>query len=809
MSKFAKRFLAFKGDEVEKEVSKPDEPVPENKIYSFTLLFVDDEANVLKALERIFFEENYEILTALSGEDAMAIMETHPVHLVISDHRMPNMLGSEFLKKVKERWPDTIRIMLTGHADVEAISGAVNEGAVYKFIIKPWNDEDLRLTVALALQQYVLIHENKELKQITKKQQEKIKDYSKVFNQYRGILGKVLVKLYVITNEQLDRALNEKLTNEFIADAIVRLGFATESKIASSMEKYYKLNYVDLKEFSINPIVARLIPQDICENNRIMPIKLENNVLTLAMVDPSDYIKIDNISFLTGFKVVTVIAKSSDIVNQLKSIYGDGKTKDAYLQDFDDIDFGPIEDIDIIIDEQETDSIEELITEFDIPPIVRIVNTIIMEALRYQASDVHIEPKLKYAVVRYRIDGMLYSKIKLPLNLHPPTVSRIKILAKMDIAERRRPQDGRISIKAGTRIVDVRVSTMPTINGEKIVMRVLDKGASVKKLIELGMDDSDLKRLNLIINKPQGLLITTGPTGGGKTTTLYSILQHMLQPYRNFETIEDPVEYFIEDVNQVYVKEKMGLSFASILRSSLRQDPDIILVGEIRDFETADVAFKAGLTGHMVLTTLHTNDSITSITRLMDIGVKPYLIASALEGIISQRLIRAVCKYCKTVAPPDSALMELLNIQDTMLEKVAVGRGCSKCNNSGYLGRTGIFEIFLMNDEFRHIIHTDYRESELRNLAKAGGMVTLMGHGLRKVKEHITTLEELLRVIGPPTRYEKECVNCKKFIDIRFLYCPYCGIIKENICHNCKIPLEVSWGSCPYCGALKGRGKVV
>ncbi|MEW6739769.1 MAG: ATPase, T2SS/T4P/T4SS family [Nitrospirota bacterium] len=800
MAKYAELFKTTKKDDTGDEIISS----PESVQARFTLLFVDDEENVLHALRRIFLDENYEILTAASGEDALKIMESTVVHLVISDHRMPGMLGSELLREIKNRWPETIRIMLTGHADIQAIMGAVNEGAVYKFITKPWNDEDLRLTVSLALQQYVLIQENRKLKELAKEQQVKIKTYSNLFDEYRGILGSILVKSGVITNEQLSRALKEKDKDEFIGDAIVRLGFTTESKIVQAIQKHQNLDYIDLKEIHINPNIAKFLPRDLCEKNRLIPTKLDGRNLTIAMADPSDIIKTDNISMLTGFKVIPVVAKSSDIVKYIKRIYGDVEGA-APVEDISEtLDLEPIEEIDIVIEEDETDiNIQELISTSGIPPIVRIVNAIIMEALRYQASDIHIEPKTKYTIIRYRIDGMLHTKIKIPLNLHPAVISRVKILAKMDISERRKPQDGRITIKTGTRLVDMRVSSMPTINGEKIVMRILDKGAAVKKIAELGMSEADLQRLNVVIKKPQGILVSTGPTGSGKTTTLYSIIYEMIQSTKNFETIEDPVEYFLEDANQVYVRERIGLSFASILRSTLRQDPDVILVGEIRDYETADVAFKAALTGHMVLTSLHTNNTVASITRLIDIGVKPYLIASAIEGIIAQRLVRKVCQYCKTTTVPDKEIMKLLKIPEDTFKEVVVGRGCSKCNNTGYLGRTGIFELFVINDEFRQLISSDYKESEIMNLAKAGGMRTLIEDGIEKVRLGITTLEELLRVIGPPTKYERQCENCGNMVDIKFLFCPHCGAFRHNICHNCKMPLEGEWASCPFCGTKK------
>lgn len=803
MSRYAELFKAAKSDIPQGESDNYQE-TPQVGHKLFTLLFVDDEENVLNALKRVFMEENYEVLTAGSGDEALKLIESNPVHLVVSDYKMPGITGSELLREIKNRWPETIRIMLTGHADINAIMGAVNEGAVYKFITKPWNDEDLRLTISLALQQYSLMQENRKLKDLAKEQQIKIKNYSNLFDEYRGILGSIIVKAGIITNEQWDKSLKEKADDEFIGDTIVRLGFATETKIAQALQKHQNRDFVDLKEIQVNPNVAKFLPKELCKKNRLLPIKLDGKNLTIAMADPSDIIKIDNISMLTGFKVIPVIARSSDILSQIRGIYGED-TDLGMSQDIDEtLELEPIDEIDIVIEDEEADvSVQELINSSGVPPIIRIVNAIILEALRYQSSDIHIEPKAKYTIVRYRIDGMLHTKIKIPSHLHPATISRVKILAGMDISERRKPQDGRITIKTGTRIVDVRVSTMPTISGEKVVMRVLDKNAAIKNMSELGVSPDDLQRLDLVIKKPQGILISTGPTGSGKTTMLYSILNEMLKSTKNFETIEDPVEYFLEGANQIYVKEKIGLSFASVLRATMRQDPDVILVGEVRDFETADVAFKAALTGHMVLTSLHTNNTVASITRLIDLGVKTYLISSALEGIIAQRLVRKICQHCKTPVDPEKDYLKVLKIPEGTFDRVTIGKGCSRCNNTGYFGRTGIFEIFVMNDEFRQLIGSSYKESEIMNLARAGGMKTLIEDGIEKVRSGITTLEELIRVIGPPTRYERQCEQCSRMIDIKFLFCPYCGVFKHNICHSCKMPLEEEWTTCPFCGKLK------
>ncbi|RJR14730.1 MAG: response regulator [Nitrospiraceae bacterium] len=807
MSKYAGLFKRSAEDEppVMAHENKGDEHL--KKSDPFRLLIADDEEGVRKALSRVFLEENYEILTAGSADEALDILEKTKVHLIISDHRMPGMTGAQLLKEIKQKWPDTIRIMLTGHADIQSIMGAVNDGAVYKFITKPWNDEDLRLTVSLAFQQYALIQENKKLKEITRKQEVKIKNYSALVNEDRGAMGSILVKSGVISKEELNRALKEKNKEEFISETLVRLGMSTESKIIKAMQAHLNIEYVDLEEITLNANVVKFLPRDYCERNRLVPLMLDGRQIRIAMADPSDIFKCDNITFMTGLKVVPVIASSSRIIHHLQKIYGDRNADLAEsIEEISDIE--PLDEIDIIISEEDPDiNIQELIGTSEVPPIIRIVNAIISEAIRYKASDIHIEPKSKYTIVRYRIDGMLHTKIKIPCDFHLAAISRIKILAKMDIAERRKPQDGRITVKSGTRLVDIRVSTMPTINGEKVVMRILDKSAAIKQINELGVLPDDLHKLLTVLKKPQGMIISTGPTGSGKTTMLYSILNTMINSTKNFETIEDPVEYFLEGANQVFVLDKIGLSFASVLRSTLRQDPDVILVGEIRDYETADVAFKAALTGHMVLSTLHTNNSVASITRMIDMGVKPYLIASAIESIFAQRLARRICKYCKVEKPPEKELLQLLKIpEDTIGDRIFTGSGCDKCNNTGYLGRLGIFEIFVMNDDFRHLISSYYKESELINLARTSGMRTLIEDGIEKVKLGDTTLEELIRVIGPQTKHERQCEHCSRTIDAKFIFCPYCGAFKQNFCRQCMIPLGEDWNICPQCGSSRFTG---
>lgn len=791
MSRYSQLFkTAAKGEEREAQ-----EPAAK----SFGVLFVDDEAGVLSAMRRIFMEENYRLFTAASGAEALTVMEENEVQLIVSDHRMPGMTGAELLKTVKERWPQVIRIMLTGHADVNSVMGAVKDGAVYKFITKPWNDDDLRLTVSLALQQYVLMQENQNLKELTRSQQQRIKNYASLFDENRGMAGNILVKAGAVTREDLARAATERSQGELITDALVRLGAVTEVEVVKALQSALNIDYVDLASAEITPQAVRFLPRDLCERNRMVPIRMTGRQLTVAMADPSDIYKVDNISMMTGLAVVPLIATGSEILALLERAWAEGPALEQAA------DLEPIDEIDIIIEDEESQvSVTELIGSSEVPPVIRIVNAVISEAIRYHASDIHIEGKTKYTLVRFRIDGLLHNKIKIPADLHPAIVSRVKILAKMDISERRKPQDGRITVKAGTRIVDMRVSSMPTLNGEKLVLRILDKSAAIKELPDLGVLPDGLKKIRTLVKKPQGVIIATGPTGSGKTTMLYSILSTMLEGSRNFETIEEPVEYFVEEANQVAVREKIGLSFASVLRSTLRQDPDVILVGEIRDAETADVAFKAALTGHMVLSTLHTNSAVGSITRLIDMGVKPYIIASALEGLFAQRLVRRVCPACSTEVTPDREIMEMLRVPPGYLDgAVRRGKGCDQCNKTGYRGRTGVFELFTMNEDFRHFISTSYKETELFDMARAGGMRTLLEDGLEKVRLGLTTLEELLRVLGPQLLHQRRCDCCNRMVDAKYLFCPFCGTLRRNLCRDCKLPLEPEWANCPHCGAAR------
>jgi type II secretory ATPase GspE/PulE/Tfp pilus assembly ATPase PilB-like protein/FixJ family two-component response regulator/RNA polymerase subunit RPABC4/transcription elongation factor Spt4 len=799
MSRFASLFL---NDETGKNAAGAVAAADQAPVERYKLLFVDDEVNVLKAMRRIFRQENYELITAESGAAALTLLDSHqPVHVVVSDHRMPGMTGTELLKQVKAKYPRTIRIMLTGYADTDAVMGAVNEGAVYKFITKPWNDDDLRLTVGLALEQYDLIRENTSLKKQAETHKKDLKRLSRFVNAHRSQLGNILVKAGLIEQEILEKALSiQAKSNTVLPKILVNIGALDEVTILRTIEKNTSINRVAPAEFNVSEALASLIPREICEKNFVLPLKRSGQKLIVAMADPTDLSKIDDLSFITGMPVQPVVAPSREILEKIKEIYGEQENFEDVLSEIDFND--PTEQIEIVLDEADEGSdIEELLRAKDKPPAIRIVNAIISDALRHGASDVHIEPKTKFIMVRYRVDDLLVDKLHVPLNMHLAIVSRIKVMSDLDIAERRRPQDGRITVKSSTRMVDMRISTLPTVNGEKVVLRILDKNAASKEIEELGFAGKDLATVSQFIERPQGIILATGPTGSGKTTTLYGLLRKGAKITKNFTTIEDPVEYCMNMAEQVNVREKIGLSFSMVLRAILRQDPNVIMLGEIRDHETAEVAFHAALTGHLVLSTLHTNSSIASITRLRDMGLEPYVISDALVGVVAQRLVRCICPHCRTEDHPDAQLLRSLNITKPGFSAFR-GAGCERCNGTGYKGRIGVYEIFQADHEIKRMIHRDATEPELLHAARLTGMTTLLDDAVKKIKNGTTTCEEVLRVFGPQNANQIPCIHCGALMEQRHPFCPYCGKELIKFCRECGQLLARDWRHCPKCGLL-------
>ncbi len=800
MASLSSLFLG-KDEKKEGSVRSDESDIRDAKRYG--LLFVDDEENVLHSMKRLFRRENYNIWLAGSAIEAFSILEKEKIQLVISDHRMPGMTGAEMLTKVKQLYPDIIRIMLTGYADVNAIMGAVNEGAVYKFITKPWNDEDLRLTVGLALEQYDLIQENKELKKEKASQQKKISQLSRFANTHRSQIGKALVKRRIIRQDQLDQALAQQARNNTILPLILMdMGLCDGKSLSKVFQSELNIDEVDPAQFQVPLALAELIPRDICKKNILIPLKRSEGKLIVAMGDPSDFTKTDDLRFIAGMPVIPVYAEPGSIRSKMNEVYGeDNDDTGALITEMNMSD--PTETIEIIIDDDDDLGLDEIFSEKDQPPAIRIVNAIISDALRHGASDVHIEPKTKFLMVRYRVDGLLQDKIHVPISMHPSIVSRIKVMAELDIAERRRPQDGRVTVKTSAKMVDMRLSTLPTINGEKIVLRILDRNSSIKDIDDLGMSERDLKIVRQLISQPQGCLLTTGPTGSGKTSSLYALLQKNATITKNFTTIEDPVEYFMSMAEQVMVREKIGLTFSTVLRAILRQDPNVIMLGEIRDFETAEIAFHAALTGHLVLSTLHTNGSVASITRLKDMGIKPYVICDAMIGIIAQRLVRKICPHCVKDDNTSVEILASLGLDPKTEDfKSFKGIGCERCHHTGYAGRVGLFEVFRIDNEIKQLIHKGAGESELLRASRLSGMKTLIEDGIDKIRQGKTTCEEVLRVLGPQNIMSVECPKCQALLAERYPHCPYCGYRIAARCKSCGNSMESGWKACALCGTV-------
>jgi type II secretory ATPase GspE/PulE/Tfp pilus assembly ATPase PilB-like protein/DNA-binding response OmpR family regulator len=723
-----------------------------SKTTVYRILLVDDEPHVLSALKRVFRQENYEIVTCSDPEQALGLLTSESFQVVISDYMMPGMNGGELLKQARKLQPATIRIMLTGHADVNAVVSAMKVGAVYKFILKPWNDEDLRITVALALQQFELMQKNRALQQVNQEQSNEIEKLAKFNVTNRSQLAILLNKRGLLTTQQVQELLRmqQHQRKEPMLKLIVERGWVSEKAIHDLIGKELTIQQVDLKEFSVDLPIAALVPAMLCQRHLIMPLKADKKQLTLAMADPLDRSLLDDLRFVTGLEIVPVLASMAAIQAKIAEIY---KTESTDLSGLEMVvgAADPYEGIEIVIeDDGEMAPLEELLRGTDEPPAIRLVNSILLEAIRLGASDIHIQPRAKNVMVRLRIDGVLTDKIQIPHNMHQSMVSRIKVMAELDISERRRPQDGRIAVKTPQRIVDLRISTLPTINGEKIVMRILDRNSAVLSLEALGFSAADLATIRHAADKPQGIVLTTGPTGSGKTTTLYSLLQSRATPEKNYITIEDPVEYYLDAAGQVLVREKIGLTFPLVLRSILRQDPDVLLIGEIRDIETAEVAFHAALTGHQVFSTLHTNSALATISRLFDLGLKPFVVATAIEAIIAQRLVRKICPHCRAPHAADAELLHRLGGRFAAgMSSVFKGNGCSACFGSGYKGRVGLYEILAFDDHLRHLVAGQAAITEIAHYVRSKDFLTLRDDAYHKVASGLTTLDETFRVLGP------------------------------------------------------------
>ncbi len=592
-------------------------------------------------------------------------------------------------------------------------------------------------------------------------------------------LGEILVRENLISPQHLREALDyHRKHGGRLGFNLVKLGLISDDMITAVLSRQYGIPSVNLDLFNIDPSVLSLIPQEVAQKHSVLPLSRVGATLTLAMVDPTNVFAMDDVKFMTGLNVEPVVVAEGSVQLAIAKYYGssreielasttveevayetavknsngNGAITHADLVSLDSIDFetGQSEDVEVVEDNEEID-LSTLSRMSEDAPVVRLVNVLLVDSLRRGASDIHVEPYEKELRIRFRIDGVLYDVMHPPLKLRDALISRIKIMSKLDISEKRLPQDGRIKIKvkvdSRSRELDFRVSTLPTLFGEKVVLRLLDKQNLMLDMTKLGFEPESLTKFQRNISKPYGMVLVTGPTGSGKTNTLYSALQSLNTIQTNIMTAEDPVEFNLPGINQVQVKEQIGLNFAAALRSFLRQDPNIVLVGEIRDFETAEIAIKAALTGHLVLSTLHTNDAPSTISRLMNMGIEPFLVATSVNLIQAQRLIRRVCKDCKQEhqTPPEALIEVGFSAEEARTIKTYKGKGCSTCNNTGYKGRIGLYEVMEITDEIRELILIGASGLELRKKAIEDGMITLRESGLYKIREGVTTPEEVVR----------------------------------------------------------------
>lgn len=605
-------------------------------------------------------------------------------------------------------------------------------------------------------------------------------------------LGEILVHAEAITEDQLNTALESQESSKYrLGQELVNLGFVTETEVYSALADQMGLPLVDLETVAIDPSVVKLVPQKFAEKKRVLPIELDDDRLTVAMADPTDVMAVDDVRARTGYSIRTVISTETSIVEQLEKYYHLDQAIYEVMQEVSD-DSVNVE----FVHEEE----EDLGEGSDRAPIIKLVNMLFTDAVRSGASDIHVEPCETNMQVRYRVDGLLEEKMTVPKHMQSLVTSRLKIISDMDIAERRRPQDGRAKIRVGSNEVDLRVSVLPTMFGEKVVIRILDKSSGMVSLEAAGFSKHNFSLIRSLVRQPQGIVLVTGPTGSGKTSTLYACLNEIVEPTVNVVTVEDPIEFALSGVNQVQVNERAGLTFANALRSILRQDPNIVMIGEMRDLETAQIGFQASLTGHLVLSTLHTNDAPSALTRLIDLGVQRYLVASTVIGIAAQRLARVICPRCKEETEPTESEQMILDPSRHGDMRFYRGKGCSKCRDTGYAGRTPVAEVLVMDSRMKNEVLSGGNERAIKVAAERAGMVSLREDGMQKVREGITTLEEIIRLTFSAEEAAAKCPRCYNSIEREFELCPFCGHdLAPGRCDKCKNILQAEWTLCPFC----------
>ncbi len=618
-------------------------------------------------------------------------------------------------------------------------------------------------------------------------------------------LGPFLLQAGILKPQELKEGLElARARNQSLLDVLLEQKLLSEEALAETFAQWLKLPRVRIASASVEPEAIKTISEELARKHICLPLKVDGKSLTLAMTDPSDYDAIQDVQFASGLMVRPVVASRTEVLDGIEQHYATEDRLQEFLASISDT-----PDFTIIPEEKEETDIEKMESRSaaELPPVVKMCNLIINDAVKTQASDIHVEPRLNKVQVRLRVDGVLRDYMQVPKWLHSPVVSRLKILANLDIAERRLPQDGRIKVQFLGKPLDIRISTLPTHFGEKVVMRVLSS-ATLSTFTALGFSEAECAILDSALAQPEGMILVTGPTGSGKSTTLYSMVTKRRSPDVNITTVEDPIEYQLPGINQVQVNIKAGLTFASCLRSILRQDPDVILVGEIRDKETADIAVRSAMTGHLVLSTLHTNNSLATVPRLMELGVDPFLLVSSVHLIIAQRLVRRICAGCREPYMPSREVLGKFRFKGQEIE-FSRGRGCSVCGHTGYTGRIGVVELVRMTPTLKELILRKATEAELRKAVALAGTRFLLEDAMEKVRQGMTTLEEVLRVIQIEEEEMICCPNCSAFIHLDFSTCPYCLYPLKYLCESCGQELKLEWRICPYCNARSERRSAV